>query len=141
MRRSWLTVLVLGALVASLGVMGCAAGGADLEGKKWLLASYGDADSPQAVITDTRVTAEFSEGEVNGIAGCNNYFGSYEVKGKSLTFGPVASTEMWCEDPEGVMDQETEYHRSLGTAERYEVTAGELRIFYTGGQVLTFTEE
>lgn len=131
-------VLLLGTLVASLGIMGCPH---DLEGKKWLLTSYGDPDSPQAVIEDTRVTAEFSEGEVAGTAGCNNYFGSYEIKGESLTFGAVASTEMWCEDPEGVMDQETEYLRSLGAAERYQVKDGKLQIFYTGGQVLTFAEE
>jgi heat shock protein HslJ len=142
MKKVFLLVLALGMVFTIIGASGCSSStGTDLEGKKWLLESYGDPDSPQAVIKDTRVTAEFSEGEVTGIAGCNNYFGSYEVSGKSLTFGPVANTEMYCMDPEGVMDQETDYLTALQSAKTYEITAGKLQITYSGNQVLTFTEE
>ncbi|HEY90349.1 MAG TPA: META domain-containing protein [Dehalococcoidia bacterium] len=142
MRRGLFGLIILIVLAATLGVVGCTSNSAaELEGKKWLLESYGDADSPTAVIEETRVTAEFSDGQVNGIAGCNNYFGSYEVKGTEITFGPVASTEMYCMDPEGVMDQETAYLSALQSAEKFETDNGTLRITYADGQVLVFNEE
>ena len=142
MRKTLLGALAVGTLLITLGTAGCASSscGADLEGSKWLLASYGDQDSPQAVIEDTRGTAEFSEGDVTGTAGCNTYFGSYEVDGQELAFGPVASTEMYCMDPEGLMDQEYAYLQALGKAEQYEIKEGNLIITGTEGQVLTFTE-
>lgn len=35
---------------------------------------------------------------VAGFAGCNRFFGAYEVKGSSLTFGKMGMTMMACED-------------------------------------------
>ena len=142
MRRVIPGLIILIVLAATLGIVGCTSdNAAELEGKKWLLESYGDVDSPTAVIEDTRITAEFAGGQVNGKAGCNNYFGSYEVKGTEITFGPVASTEMYCMDPEGVMDQETAYLAALQSAEKFETGNGTLRITCADGQVLVFNEE
>ena len=46
-----------------------------------------------------------SDGEVVGSAGCNSYFGTYELDGESLTFpSPFGATAMLCEGPA----QETE---------------------------------
>jgi len=141
MRRVVLAAMAIGVVITTLGMTGCASGGADLEGKKWVLQSYGGADGPTAVIKGTEVTAEFAAGQVNGSGGCNRYFGSYEVKGKELTFGPVASTEMYCMDPEGRMDQEYAYLQALGKAERYEIKDGTLTITCTDDQVLSFAEK
>ena len=142
MKRRWFTLIALIVLAAAPGIVGCTSDSAvELEGKKWLLESYGNTDSPTAVIEDTRVTAEFSEGQVNGKAGCNNYFGSYEIKCAEITFGPVASTEMYCMDPEGIMDQETAYVSALQTSEKFEIAKGTLRITCSGDQVLVFNEE
>ena len=141
MKKVFLVALALGMVMSILGVTGCSSGGADLEGKRWVLESYGDRASPTAVIQDTNVSAEFTEGQISGSAGCNNYFGSYEVSGKKLTFGAVASTEMYCMDPDGVMDQEYAYLQALGKAETYEISDGKLRITCSDEQVLTFAEE
>jgi heat shock protein HslJ len=114
-----------------------------LAGRTWVLQSYGQQDDPQGVIEGTEVTATFDsgEGQVTGSAGCNHYFGSYELKGSELSIGPLASTEMWCESPEGVMDQEMAYLAALGAAETAEVQGAELRIFSSGGQVLLFNAQ
>ena len=105
----------------------------------WLLTSYGQPDSVKAVLPDTEVTIFFdSEAkEVNGNAGCNSYFWSYEVDGSALVMsGSFAVTEMWCGDEIG--EQEHEYLGNLLTAERYSVERDNLRIDSSNGGVLNF---
>ncbi len=111
-----------------------------LEDTKWALKSYGEPDNLTDVIADT--TAEFisAEGTVKGSAGCNSYFGSYQLDGESLTIGPTGNTEMFCMDPEGVMDQEQEYLTILQQAESYEIKGDKLTI-KAGDQVLIFRVE
>ncbi len=130
-------VLILLAAV----VMAACGGGDDaaaLEGKTWVLQSYGG----QAILTGSEVTLEFDSAEagIGGIAGCNNYFGGYKVNGDALTFSAIGMTEMFCMDPEGIMDQESAYLAALGSAERFEIDGGTLRIYYAGNQVLEFGE-
>ena len=114
-----------------------------LAGTTWVLQSYGQQDGLQGLIEGTEVTATFDseEGQVTGSAGCNSYSGSYELQDSKLSIGPLASTEMWCESPEGVMDQETAYLTALGAAETAEVQGAELRISPSGGHVLLFNAQ
>ncbi|MGI9645311.1 MAG: META domain-containing protein [Ilumatobacteraceae bacterium] len=86
----------------------------------------------------TELTASFTDGDVNGTAGCNNFFGTYEVDGDSLTIGPLASTEKFCEDPEGVMEQELAYLGLLAAAESYSVSGDLLSITVGEGIELAF---
>ena len=37
------------------------------------------------------------DGKINGTTDCNNFFGQYEKNKDNLTFGPLASTRMFCE--------------------------------------------
>jgi len=114
-----------------------------LEDAKWVLQSYGEAGNPKDILADTEITAEFisSEGTVKGSAGCNSYFGSYELKGSQLSIpGPVGVTEMYCMEPEGVMDQEQEYLTALQLAESFEIDGDELQI-NCGSQVLIFRSD
>lgn len=111
-----------------------------LEDKKWVLQSYGNPDDLTDVLADTEITAEFvsSEGRVKGSAGCNSYFGGYEVEGNQLSMpGSVGSTEMYCMEPEGVMDQEKEYLAALPKVDSFEINDNELQI-NCGSQVLIF---
>jgi len=111
-----------------------------LEDTKWVLQSYGETGNLTDVLADTEITAEFvsSEGTVKGSAGCNTYFGSYEVDSNQLSIpGPIGATEMYCAEPEGVMDQEQEYLATLQLAESYEINDDELTI-HCGNQVLIF---
>jgi heat shock protein HslJ len=51
-----------------------------------------------AVPADVEVTLRLSGGEVVGNAGCNSYFGSYELDGDALTFSsPLGVTRKLCE--------------------------------------------
>jgi heat shock protein HslJ len=66
-------------------------------------------------LTGTAPSAEFSANQISGSAGCNHYFGAYAVGGGNITISDVGSTEMYCMEPEGAMDQEqaflTAWHR------------------------------
>lgn len=106
---------------------------------KWTLESYGISGNPEPVLAGTNVTATFKsdETQVSGSAGCNSYSGEYQVNGDEITVGQIASTEMYCMDPEGVMDQETEYLKLLMKAGSYEVIDGELHI-NCDGKILIF---
>jgi len=104
----------------------------------WVLVSYGDPASPQAVPADTVITAVFSaDGYVSGSSGCNQYNATYTVRDQQMMIGPVAMTQMAC--PTG-MDIEQAYLSSLGTAQQYAIQGLELTITYNqGAGVLTYS--
>lgn len=134
MRKFGLTAVLLAILVLA----GCGGSSSGFENVKWKLESYGDADSPRQVISGSNITAVFESktGQVGGSAGCNSYFGSYRLK-NGLEIGMLGNTEMYCMEPEGIMDQETEYLRILGMAESYSLEDGRLEI-ECGDEVLVF---
>ena len=129
-----LLVLALAVFVAGCGRSGGAAG---LDGTKWVLTSL-NGDRP---LEGREVTLAFDGGKASGSAGCNSYFGGYEVQGEDkLTFSEVGSTEMACLDPEGIMGQEEEYLTALRGATGFRVSDGKLQIFSAGGGVLAFSQ-
>jgi putative lipoprotein len=101
-----------------------------LDGTIWTLVAFDGAGGSDAPIADTRITLSFAgqDHHAGGSSGCNRYTGGYTEAGDQLTFGPLASTRMWCASPEGVMEQEQRYLAALQQAARYEVTDSQLRI-------------
>jgi heat shock protein HslJ len=134
----WLVLVVLFAL----SVAGCRDGGSgpidvsDLGGRTWVLASLGG----DPVQEGTTVTLEFSpaEGGIAGSGGCNHYFGNFKLQDDRLTISALGMTEMYCMDPEGVMEQERSYLTALGDAETVQLVDGQLKIQYQGGATLVF---
>ena len=61
-----------------------------------------------------------------GHAGCNNFFGTFEVAGDKLTFSALGSTMMGC--PEG-MDTERAFLQALGETNRYEISGQFLTLY------------
>jgi heat shock protein HslJ len=43
------------------------------------------------------------------------------VDGKQISIGPLASTKMYCTEPAGVMEQETQFLLALESAASYSV--------------------
>lgn len=62
-----------------------------------------------------------TKNQVNGFAGCNNYFGSFEINGNNLSFGPLGMTRKMCPDMSvenlmmGYLDKISTYEFSEGT--------------------------
>lgn len=90
-----------------------------LEGTSWVLSAYNDGQGALVTVTEgSEISIDFAEGgQLSGTSGCNNYNASYEVDRHSIVIGPVASTLMACDQPEGVMEQESNYLRALENAQ------------------------
>ncbi|MCA9928993.1 MAG: DUF4377 domain-containing protein [Anaerolineales bacterium] len=96
----------------------------------WILQSY----AGQLALPDKMVTAEFmADGQLVGIGGCNNYFGSYQLDGNAISIEGVGSTEMWCE---GAMDQEAAFLGMLLQAESWALADGTLTINTAAGELV-----
>ena len=135
--------LLIALLLVSMSSAGCGDGAegtiAGMEGKLWKLDSYVNTQGESVgVLPGTEITAEFSDSQVSGSAGCNRYFGSCEVDANYLTLGPVGATMMACEP--SVNEQERQYLAVLESAASYQVTDGKLRIANADSEtVLTFS--
>ena len=107
-----------------------------LPGTQWVLATLG-GEPPLAGTAPP--SAEFSADQINGRAGCNNYFATYAISGSDITISDVGSTEMWCMEPEGVMDQEQAFLAALASAASHRLSGERLELLdATGGVILTF---
>jgi heat shock protein HslJ len=113
---------------------------APLTGTTWMLDSVYSGDAVSSVISGTTITAVFGEdGRVTGSAGCNNYFGSYTVTGKSLSIGSTGSTKMNCPG-QGIMLQENTYLTSLSKVATFTISGNRLSLAdANGATLLSFT--
>lgn len=103
------------------------ADGFSLPGSEWLLedlAGGGVLDQVQATLTFLEA------GKVGGNGSCNRFFGTAEIHGENIKFGPLGATRMAC--PEPVMNQETKYLRALQAAERFAWKDPYLAIYCKG---------
>ena len=125
-------------IIAVLAVVLVACGGSDanaLRNTAWELESL----AGNAVLSGTTITIEFSDDQVSGSAGCNQYWGNYQAEENRLSVSDVFSTEMGCLEPTGILEQETAYLTALSVATSYQITADRLEMFdESGDQVLVF---
>jgi heat shock protein HslJ len=132
--RTLIMVLILMAMALEACGPGDAGqtGGASLEGTQWVLLAL----NGQPPLAGTTPTAEFSESEISGSAGCNHYFGSYEAAGSDLTISEVGMTEMYCMEPAGVMEQEQAFLSVLASVTSYRLAADRLEMLDSAGNVV-----
>jgi heat shock protein HslJ len=92
-----------------------------LQGTQWQLIDLDDgSESLIPVLPETEISAHFSEdGLLSGSAGCNGYSASYDVTNGSINVAGLVMTEIYCLEPEGLMDQETQYLVDLSDAAAY----------------------
>lgn len=108
-----------------------------LKGTSWTLTSYAGKE----LIPGSQMTATFKDGKISGSASCNRYFSSYKTRGDTLIVESLGWTEMACLDPEGIMAQESEIMRMLGSAVSYQIQGDRLVIQDTKGEQLIFTPQ
>ena len=91
-----------------------------LEGTAWSVVNYNNGrEAVVGVLDGTDITLSFDEADLNGNAGCNNYFAGYTVKGKHIIVDPPGATMMFCGEPEGVMEQEAAYLAALAVRRHF----------------------
>ena len=89
-----------------------------LAGTAWWVEDIGGL----GVVDMSHTSIEFADDEsVVGNTGCNRYFGSVDIDGSNMTFGPMAGTRMAC--AESLMDQEMKFYQAMGEVSSWEVAA------------------
>ena len=140
-----LLVIVVAAIIAAGCMGGTSTPGAHtaLPGTSWTLASLaGENGSLTPIINGTAVTATFSlDRNVGGSAGCNHYSAPYTVDGESLAIEPAIRTEMYCNEPPGLMDQEDRYLAHLTEVASYRIENDRLILADSEGNDLLVFEK
>ena len=109
---------------------------ASLENTEWQATGINNGKGGVVSTATTSLsTALFAEGQLSGAGGCNPFTATFEIDGDQITIGPAAATRMFCEEPEGVMDQEQQYFEALGRARTFSLTPERLELRDEGGSL------
>lgn len=101
----------------------------------WLGNKMSDGSVAYTPRSTTAFTIKFNDGEMTSSTDCNSLGGSYVSTEQTLSFGPLMSTLMYCEDSE-----EAVYSDFLSQATSYVKSNGYLFIKLNDGVVMTFAE-
>lgn len=82
-------------------------------------------------------TIEFaSEENISGFGGCNRYSSNVEIDGQKITFGPILSTRMACQD----MNTEVNFFKALSEVNAISVSRDTLSLSLDQKTLLVFTK-
>ena len=99
--------------------------GSDLRDAPWVLEEYRvnlDDEQLTEPIPDIDLTLNFEEdGNISSFAGCNTFSGRYVTDGVQIIFRDFLGTQLACEQPEGIMEQEALYRQWLERSEEYRI--------------------
>jgi heat shock protein HslJ len=107
-----------------------------LVGTAWGLEALATGvDAVTSPVVGTEVTLELQDdGSAAGNGGCNQYNASYETDGDTISFGPIAATQMACEPD--VSDQEATVFAALDSAATFEIVGDILTLSDADGAFL-----
>ena len=112
---------------------------ASLENVTWRLVDLPGQTLPAAGARNA-LTVRFTEGRVQGFSGCNQFVGSYAVKGDQMTLSPLAGTLMAC--PEPAMSLDNAFRAALAGTMRVAVRGDALTLTSANNStVLRFQRE
>lgn len=110
----------------------------DLDGTGWVLESLAGGTP----VPGSQITLQFEGDRATGFAGCNSYGGTARAVAGALEFSEIAITAQACLDPEGAMEQESEYLETLLAASAYQVAGDHLEVSDAAGKkVLIFIRQ
>lgn len=108
-----------------------------LAGTRWNVVNYNDGTAIVTLIPGTSVTMDFgADGLVAGNSGCNSFTASYQVNGSGISITQPGGTQVFCAEPEGVMDQEARFLATLPTAASFRVNGNQLEVSSAAGQIV-----
>jgi len=106
---------------------------AELVGTSWKLTRVGESAVVAAEPSRQPNLTLSADGVVSGFSGCNRLSGSYQIAGRSISFGQLASTKMACIDG---MEHETAFAAALEQARSYRILGQHLDLFGAEGELL-----
>jgi len=105
-----------------------------LTSKAWMLETLDEEPVGPGFKKQPRYFVLSDSNRIHGFAGCNNFFGSFELKGNDIKIGNLAGTRMAC--PDGFSDQP--FFQALQNAEKAELKDGKLLLRSSEGILATF---
>jgi len=106
----------------------------ELLNTRWKLTRLGD--EPVVMAENQRephLLLRSQDNRVSGFGGCNNFNGSYEIDGQSITFSLMAATMMACSHG---ADTERAFLAALGKATTFRKTTHHLELLDADGEVV-----
>ncbi len=130
MKRTWLSlpIVVLALVVVWEGLgRGEPLYSNNLTGVEWRVSELsGHRVIPSVDRQQPFIIFDAAKTQASGYAGCNRFFGGYELNGKALKFGPIGATRRACPDlEEGV---ETEFFKVLDATRLWRIVDGTLEL-------------
>lgn len=106
-----------------------------LSDTKWVLETL-DGNEVKMKEQRNEIFIQFNEVEkrVNGMAGCNRFFGSYEMDGSKLKFSHMGATKMACPD----MDVESAFFKLLEETDSFSIKDHQLTLLQKGKVLAVF---
>ena len=103
----------------------------------WEVTSFLQGDGVSSLVEGSRITATFAEGgKLSGSAGCNDYTGTYTLGAGELKITGVSATELACEIPPGVMEQEQAFLAALPRTAGYTLAGRSLTLLTEAGTIV-----
>lgn len=88
------------------------------------------------IIPGSEINAVFGDNNnLSGSAGCNSYNASYQTSGAGLSITIAGTTQLFCDQPAGVMEQESTYIMVLSNVTGFEIQGNQLTITSTRGRL------
>jgi heat shock protein HslJ len=109
-----------------------------LEGTTWVVDGLIVNRAVSSMPAGVTATLEFADGKVSVHSGCNSGSGPAQIGDTAITFGPVATTKMACDDAS--MAVETHVLRVLSGDVAWSIEAGSLTLLGAGGGVTAKSE-
>jgi META domain-containing protein len=110
MKRAWLSlpIVVFALIVAWEGVgRGEPMYSDNLTGVEWQVSELsGHAVAPSGDRQQPFIIFDAAKKQATGYAGCNRFFGGYELEGVAMKFGPIGATKRACPDLEEGIETE-----------------------------------
>ncbi len=107
-----------------------------ISGQQWYLVTI----EGQAPIAGTTINLGFKQHTwLEGDAGCNRFTANYNRKADAgLQITEVLSTRMFCDEPEGIMQQESRFFHLLRRIDAYHAEPDKLDLLSNDAVVLSF---
>lgn len=106
-----------------------------ITGAEWKLVRLNGED---VAALNPPITLSFDEAQkkVSGFAGCNRFFGGYELNQSSIKFSAIGATKMYCQDKSSIEDN---YVTALSNVQSFK--AENSKLVLTGeNAILEFTK-
>lgn len=124
--------------LAALSLLGCAAEPLQLERERTYQVEW---IGERPLIDNSNLTLTLdAEGRAYGSAGCNHWFGPYQLQDQQLNFGQLGSTRKLC--PPALMEQEARFFEALSQVQRWDLSPlDQLRLWPAEGKPLRLWPE